>query len=183
MIKALETLFSSFGKILDIKAKRNIPHRGQAFISYATQELADKVKNELQGYELFGKKLDIQYAREESFAVSKEFGVLEEHKRKRKEIKAARGPKEKRIKSMEESMAHPNAILFVQHIPKDTTSEFLESLFRQFNGFKEVRMVPGKPDIAFVEYENERFSSVAKKTLHGYRINAELEIKVSFAKK
>lgn len=44
-------------------------------------------------------------------------------------------------------------------------------------------MVPGKPDIAFVEYENERFSSVAKKTLHGYRINAELEIKVSFAKK
>ena len=44
-------------------------------------------------------------------------------------------------------------------------------------------MVPGKPDIAFVEYENERLAAVAKKTLHGYRISPEVEIKVSFAKK
>lgn len=132
MSKALEALFSSFGKILDIKAKRNIPHRGQAFVSYPTQELADKVMKELQGYDLFGKKLDIQYAREESFAVSKEYGALEEHKRKRDEIKASREPKEKRVKSMEESMAHPNAILFVQHLPRDTSKEFLESLFKQY---------------------------------------------------
>jgi hypothetical protein len=44
-------------------------------------------------------------------------------------------------------------------------------------------MVPGKPDIAFVEYENENLSVVAKKTLHGFRITEDQEIKVSFAKK
>ena len=132
MNKALESLFSTVGKVLDIKAKRNIPHRGQAFISFATQESADKVMKELQGYDLFGKKLDIQYAREESFAVSKEFGALEEHKRKRDQVRASRGPKEKRIKSMEESMAHPNSILFVQHLPLDTSQDFVEALFRQY---------------------------------------------------
>ena len=44
-------------------------------------------------------------------------------------------------------------------------------------------MVPGKPDIAFVEYENQGLSAVAKKGLHGYRINPEVEIKVSYAKR
>ena len=44
-------------------------------------------------------------------------------------------------------------------------------------------MVPGKPDIAFVEYDNESHSAVAKKALHGYRMTPEREIKVTFAKK
>ena len=132
MIKALESLFSSYGRILDVKAKRNIPHRGQAFISYSSQEIADKVMKEFQGYDLFGKKIDIQYAREESFAVSKESGSLLEHKRKREDLKAKRGPKEKKIKSIDESMAHPNSILFVQHLPADIKGEFLESLFKGY---------------------------------------------------
>jgi U2 small nuclear ribonucleoprotein B'' len=44
-------------------------------------------------------------------------------------------------------------------------------------------MVPGKPDIAFVEYDDEMCSAVAKKALHGHRITPEQEIKVSFSKK
>ena len=31
----------------------------------------------------------------------------------------------------------------------------LSMLFNQFPGFKEVRLVPGRHDIAFVEFENE----------------------------
>ncbi len=89
----------------------------------------------------------------------------------------------------------PNAILFAQNLPSDITKETLQGLFQQyvfffwkhahdrFPGFKEVRMVPGKPDIAFVEYDHEGFSAVAKKTLHGYRIAADREIRVSFAKR
>jgi U2 small nuclear ribonucleoprotein B'' len=53
----------------------------------------------------------------------------------------------------------------------------------RFPGFKEVRTVPGKPDIAFVEYDDESLSAVAKKALHGHRITPETEIKVSFSKK
>ena len=55
--KALDKLLASFGPVLDLKVKRNVKHRGQAFVSYASQTLADKVKTELQGFELFGKPM------------------------------------------------------------------------------------------------------------------------------
>ena len=77
----------------------------------------------------------------------------------------------------------PNSILFIQNLPKETTKDVLTGLFSQFPGFQEIRTVPGKPDIAFVEYDSETMSAVAKKALHGYRINPETEMKVSFAKK
>lgn len=57
LTKALEKLLASFGPVLDLKVKRNVKHRGQAFVSYASQDLADKVKKELQGFELFGKAM------------------------------------------------------------------------------------------------------------------------------
>jgi RNA recognition motif-containing protein len=57
MNQALIALFSSFGKFLDLKFKRNLRHRGQAFVSYPTQELADKVMKELQSFDFFGKPL------------------------------------------------------------------------------------------------------------------------------
>jgi hypothetical protein len=52
----------------------------------------------------------------------------------------------------------------------------------RFPGFKEVRLVPGKSDIAFVEYDTDLESAVAKQSLHGYRLG-DKEMKVTFAKK
>lgn len=48
-----------------------------------------------------------------------------------------------------------NKILFVQNLPEASTSQMLSMLFQQFPGYKEVRLVEGRPGIAFVEYENE----------------------------
>ncbi len=42
----------------------------------------------------------------------------------------------------------------------------------------EVRMVPTKKDIAFVEYTDEKSSSAAKDVLHNYRLDEEHKIKV-----
>ena len=44
---------------------------------------------------------------------------------------------------------------------------FLFDIFR-FPVFKEVRLVPGRHDIAFVEFENEVQSAAAKEALQGY---------------
>ena len=52
----------------------------------------------------------------------------------------------------------------------------------RFSGFKEIRLVAGKSDIAFVEYDTELESAVAKQSLHGYRLG-EKEMKINFAKK
>ena len=48
-----------------------------------------------------------------------------------------------------------NKILFVQNLPDTTTASMLSMLFQQFPGYQEVRLVDGRPGIAFVEYEND----------------------------
>ncbi|CAG8551491.1 5066_t:CDS:2, partial [Cetraspora pellucida] len=75
-----------------------------------------------------------------------------------------------------------NRILYIQNLPPDVTDEMLSYLFEQYPGFKEVRLVPGKSDIAFVEYEADHQAAVAKEVLNGFKITHEKEMKVTFAK-
>jgi hypothetical protein len=53
----------------------------------------------------------------------------------------------------------------------------------QFPGFKEVRLVPGRADIAFVEYETDANAVEAKTKLDGFQIKPDQALSVSFAKK
>lgn len=55
--------------------------------------------------------------------------------------------------------------------------------FCRFPGFKEVRLVPGKHDISFVEFESETQAGVAKDALQGFRITATCAMKITYAKK
>ena len=55
--------------------------------------------------------------------------------------------------------------------------------FFRFQGFKEVRLVPGRHDIAFVEFENEVQSAAARDSLQGFKITPTHAMKISFAKK
>jgi hypothetical protein len=47
----------------------------------------------------------------------------------------------------------------------------------------QVRMVPGKVGIAFVEFETEGQSSVAKDTLQGFKLTPVNSMKITFARK
>ena len=42
----------------------------------------------------------------------------------------------------------------------------------------DVRVIPAKKDIAFIEYMDERSATVAKDALHNYKIDGENKIKV-----
>jgi len=77
----------------------------------------------------------------------------------------------------------PNAILFLTNLPEETNEMMLSMLFNQFPGFKEVRLVPGRHDIAFVEFENEGQSTAAKDALQGFKITPSNAMKISYAKK
>lgn len=77
----------------------------------------------------------------------------------------------------------PNQILFLTNLPEETNEMMLSMLFNQFPGFKEVRLVPGRHDIAFVEFENEVQSAAAKDALQGFKITPSNAMKISFAKK
>jgi len=79
--------------------------------------------------------------------------------------------------------APPNQILFLTNLPEETNEMMLSMLFNQFPGFKEVRLVPGRHDIAFVEFETEMQSAAARDALQGFKITPTTAIKISFAKK
>ena len=79
--------------------------------------------------------------------------------------------------------APPNQILFLTNLPQETNEMMLSMLFNQFPGFKEVRLVPGRHDIAFVEFENEMQSAAARDALQGFKITPTTAMKISFAKK
>lgn len=53
----------------------------------------------------------------------------------------------------------------------------------RFPGFKEVRLVPGRHDIAFVEFDNEVQAGAARDALQGFNITQNNAMKISFAKK
>uniref|UniRef100_A0A8C5WMQ8 U1 small nuclear ribonucleoprotein A n=1 Tax=Leptobrachium leishanense TaxID=445787 RepID=A0A8C5WMQ8_9ANUR len=77
----------------------------------------------------------------------------------------------------------PNHILFLTNLPEETNELMLSMLFNQFPGFKEVRLVPGRHDIAFVEFENEVQAGAARESLQGFKITQSNSMKISFAKK
>lgn len=48
----------------------------------------------------------------------------------------------------------------------------------RYPNLHEVRLIPTKKDIAFVEYMDENSASVAKDALHNYKLDGEGKIKV-----
>jgi len=191
MKKSLEAIFSPFGEILEINLKKNLKMRGQAFIVMKDVESATRALNVIQGFPFYNKLLDIQYARIDSDIIAKMEGNYEQQKRKREEdkerrLKEAKKPKETPVVQPAVTPVIyeiPNNILFIQNLPSDATKQSVSLLFQQYPGFKEVRLVPGKKDLAFIEYDNEQYAAIAKQNLNGYQMSETNAIKVTFAKK
>jgi len=77
----------------------------------------------------------------------------------------------------------PHKILFLQNLPQETTEMMLTMLFEQFPGFKETRLVPGRHDIAFVEFTSDQQASQAKQALNHFKITPTNDMQISFANK
>ncbi|KAK3379885.1 hypothetical protein B0T24DRAFT_173563 [Lasiosphaeria ovina] len=75
----------------------------------------------------------------------------------------------------------PNRILFVQNLPDEFTKDDVVAIFGVFEGFREVRMVPGRTGIAFVEYDAEPGAIVAKEQTAGMAVkDGEKTLKVTY---
>lgn len=73
----------------------------------------------------------------------------------------------------------PNNVLFVQNLPEGTTQDDLRDVFEQHAGLLEIRTIPAKRDIAFIEFADEATAMVAKDALHNFKIDGETKMKVS----
>lgn len=76
----------------------------------------------------------------------------------------------------------PNKILFLRDLPEEYGKGDIASVFSGYPGFKEVRVVPGRKGIAFVEYEDEEGAIAAKEGTTGMSLG-EKAIKVTYQKK
>lgn len=132
----------------------------------------------------------IQYAKSDSDVVAKLKGTFVERQKKpiEKVVPKKKGPKAAEIPVATGPTGPvpdqpPNSILFLTGLPEETNDMMLQMLFGQFPGFKEVRLIPGRPDIAFVEYEDETQSTAAKNGLQGFKVTPTAPIRITFAKK
>ena len=217
--QTLTELFSDYGTIIDIVAKKNLKAKGQAFIVFDSPASATKAIEDINGFEIFGKTIQLDYARTRSDAtVRRDEGEpgLERWKRGRlaeKERKqaieaqknaAAAGGVAGNLKRQQggapelasrpakttkgaglkatgtnaaavipDEYLPPNKILFLRDLPEDYNAEGLSAIFSRFEGFREVRMVPGRKGIAFVEYEAEAGAISAKEATAGMQLGDE----------
>ncbi|KAI1775678.1 RNA recognition domain-containing protein [Hypoxylon cercidicola] len=219
--ETLKIIFSEYGNVIDIIAKRNLKAKGQAFVVFDRPESAIQAVEELQGFELFEKPIQVALARTRSDATVKKTGNREEfelHQRRRvaekdKKKAAEAAEEQKRLKRaggavpgadanrpakaarnglkptaptggpnavVPDEYLPPNKILFVQNLPDDYHDvEALGAIFGRFEGFREVRLVPGRKGIAFIEYEAEAGAITAKENTAGMSLGDKF-IKVTY---
>ncbi|KAN0122574.1 RNA-binding domain containing protein [Hyaloscypha variabilis] len=74
--RSLYILFSTYGPVLDVVALRTMKMRGQAHVVYRDVQTATQAMRALQGFEFFGKDMEIQYAKSKSDTIAKLDGTF-----------------------------------------------------------------------------------------------------------
>ena len=201
--RALYTLFSRHGKILDVVALRKDGLRGQAWIIFEDVAAATAALQADQGFEFFGRGLKIAYANEKSDRIAKMEGTYKPRKKRPKLVVEEQQENGVGVEGShangvgqnggenhnaaaddeddeDELLAPPSKILFAKDVPAECNEMMLSILFRQYPGFQEVR-VP-RQGLAFAEYENEVQASVAFKALNRFKLTNTEVLKLNYAK-
>lgn len=78
----------------------------------------------------------------------------------------------------------PNYSFLLNNWSAETNEMMLSSmLFNQFPGFEEVCLVPGRCDMTFIEFENDRQAGDTRDALQGFKITPSHAMKITYAKK
>jgi len=204
--KNLYLAFSQFGNILEVHSLKTMKLRGQAWIVFDSLAGATKAMRAGQEMEFFGKNLELSYAKRKSDTIAKMDGTYKPKRRDKKtnlakalQLQASKTPsappqKKAPMKAIENQAANritrkevvdtnpPNRILFVENLPQACSTMMLAILFQQYAGYKEARLVNGKPGIAFVEFEDKEQAGQARESLQGFKITPSNLMKITFAR-
>ena len=98
---SLFQLFSQFGEVHEVHAKRNIKLRGQAFVVAPDETIAENMIKELRGTMFYGKPLRLNFSKKDSDFNAKKEGtfdasVLKKRKAKNQEYSKLRDMKARR---------------------------------------------------------------------------------------
>ena len=193
----LYQLFAQYGKVLEVNTKRQYRMRGQAFVVYENKEDGMNAMRLLQGFYFYGKPMvtstqRISYAKSKSDVIAKREGTfkprsLEEQDDKREEFFEKLRAKEarkhgKRAEVSTNGFQASNHILFIENLTHDVTDDILLSLFSQYPGFTEVRLIREK-SVAFVEFMEAHQAAIALSGLNGFRATPSCPLSITYAKR
>ena len=91
LIEALREIFEEYGTIVDIVAKSSLKRKGQAFIVFDSVQSAENAIDEVNGFELFGQSMSLDFARTRSDATVQREGTSEEFEQHKRHRKAEKG--------------------------------------------------------------------------------------------
>ncbi|KAF7637222.1 hypothetical protein Mgra_00003398 [Meloidogyne graminicola] len=189
--KALYAIFSQFGQIIDILAFAHLKMRGQAHVIFKEINSAATALRSMQGFPFYDKPMRIQFSNSDSDVIAKAKGTFVERpkkniaapKKKKKVVEVVTTKKGKVPKDGQRISAPPNKILFLTNLPPECTQEMLRVVFQPFPGLREIRQIPDRTDIAFVEFSNENEATNVKKALNNFKITPTHAMRVEYAKK
>ncbi|EGR28098.1 spliceosomal protein, putative, partial [Ichthyophthirius multifiliis] len=173
-----------FGEILEIVIKKKNTLRGQAWIVFKDITAATNAKKMLHGFLFYGKDLKINFSKSRSEILDKLEGkwvpkkklkrnsILDQkienqaqkHENQQQQQQQQQQQLQQQIQQAVTELNEPNNVLMVEYLPSFISSEILMSLFSQYPGFKEVRLISARR-VGFIEFENEDQATVA---LHGF---------------
>lgn len=151
-----------------------------------------------QGFTFFGKDLQLAYAHETSDRIAKRNGTYVP-KAKRKKVapptpsaadtssttSAPAGAAGEQVvppppPAAETNESQPSHILFAQNLPTECNEMMLAMLFRQYAGFKEVR-IP-REGLGFIEFDDEPHATLALERLNGFKLTTTDTLKLTYGK-
>jgi hypothetical protein len=173
--------------------------RGQAWVIYEDVQSASAAVQAEQSFTFFNKDLKLQYALETSDRIAKRDGT---YVPKAKRKKLTKQPTAAVTQAMDDDAAEedaaatatyeappappapptevPSHILFAKDLPSECNEMMLAMLFRQYTGFKEVR-IP-RPGLAFCEFDDEPHATLALEALNGFKLTHADTLKLTYGK-
>lgn len=164
----------------------------------------------MQGFDFYGKPMRVAYAKAKSDVVAKADGTFVARPKRVAEDETVAAKRAKKVKAeaaMEsedededeeapapstpaasaapavvQEVAPPNRILFVENLAPQITTVMLDTLFRQYEGYNESRLVPAKVGIAFVEFKDAYQAGTAMEGLQSFQLTEEHKMKITYAK-
>jgi U2 small nuclear ribonucleoprotein B'' len=180
--------------VLEVITLRREGLRGQAWVVFDDVQASTAALQAEQGFTFFGKDIKLHYARGSSDRIAKRDGT---YVPKAKRKKAEPVPEEEEEEPTDLAPAPPTSsstssstsklpqeqpshILFAQDLPSECNEMMLAMLFRQYAGFKEVRIA--RPGLAFVEFDDEPHATLALERLNGFKLTTADNLKLTYGK-
>lgn len=192
-------------QVLEIITLRRDGLRGQGWVIFEDVQAATAALNAEQGFTFFGRELKLSYANEKSDRIAKRDGsyVPKAKRRKREDQKNQttasndKPPVTTTTTNVETSTNEdqpppsppettavdatpPSHILLATDLPADVNEMMLSMLFRQYDGFAEVRLP--RDGLAFIEFDTEPHATLALERLNGFQLTKDDSLKLTYGK-